>query len=145
MFDNTIEALYPVRKGASMKFPLYSTRISAGFPSPADDYIDSSLDLNELLIRHPSATFFVTVSGDSMIDAGIHSGDILIVDRAEAPVDRSIVIAVVNGELTVKRLVRQGEAVFLAPENPSYEPIAVTQEMQFEIWGVVLHVIHTPV
>ncbi len=141
--DGSIESVHPADIKTSVRLPLFVTKISAGFPSPADDYIESKLDLNELLIRHPAATFFVKVSGDSMINAGIHHGDLLIVDRAEAPVNKSIVIAVLNGELTVKRLIKDKEAVYLMPENPQYDRITVTPEMEFEVWGVVVHVIHT--
>jgi len=127
----------------SRELPLFSARVPAGFPSPADDYIDRALDLNEHLIRHPAATFFVRVSGDSMVGAGIHPGDILVVDRAEEPSHGKIIIAALNGELTVKRLSRHHDRIYLTPENPVYAPIEVTSEMQFEVWGVVVHVIHT--
>ncbi len=123
-------------------FPLFLSAIPAGFPSPADDYIDRKLDLNELLIRHPAATFFVRVAGDSMVGAGIHSGDILVVDRALPAEHNRVVIAAVNGELTVKRLSKQNGKLYLLPENDGFEPIEVTNEMQFEIWGVVAHVVH---
>jgi len=123
--------------------PFFIARVPAGFPSPADDYIDRSLDLNEFLVRHPAATFFIRVSGDSMTGAGIFSGDILVVDRAEQAGHNSIVIAELNGELTVKRLVYEEGVPYLVPENPAYQPIRVTEAMNFEIWGVVLHVIHS--
>ena len=124
------------------RVPLYLTPVVAGFPSPAEDYIEGKLDLNKYLIKHPAATFFVRVSGDSMIGAGIHPGDILIVDRALEPADKKIVIAVINGELTVKRIRITGEKVTLVPENKNYEPIRVEEEMDFEIWGIVTNVIH---
>ena len=139
---NSIGAIYRLQSKSSLRLPLFIDRISAGFPSPADDYIDKTLDLNELLIRHPAATFFVRVSGNSMIDAGIHPGDILIVDRAEEAVNNRIVIAVLNGELTVKRLRKENNSLYLVPENDQYNPIEITHEMQFEVWGVVIHVIH---
>lgn len=123
--------------------PLFIARISAGFPSPADDFIDKNLDLNEHLIRHPAATFFVRVEGNSMINAGINSGDLLIVDRALEPADNKIVIAVLNGELTVKRIRKVGDRLFLQPENPAYKPIEVSTDAQFEVWGVVTNVIHS--
>lgn len=116
--------------------------VAAGFPSPADDYLEGKLDLNQHLIKHPAATFFVRVAGDSMIDAGIHPGDILIVDRALEPADKKVVIAVVEGELTVKRIRMTRGRVFLAPENEHYPPIPIGAEMNFEIWGVVTTVIH---
>lgn len=138
-----IGSIHPPGLKEPISFPLFVARIPAGFPSPADDYIDAWLDLNELLIKHPSATFFVKVSGDSMIDAGIRPGDTLIVDRAKTAANNSIIIAALNGELTVKRLVKNDGAVYLAAENPGYNQIEVKPEMQFEVWGVVIHVIHT--
>ncbi len=122
--------------------PLYSNRVAAGFPSLVDDAIESHLDLNQYLIQRPSTSFFVRVEGDSMIDAGIHENDILIVDRSLKPLDGKIIIAVVNNELTVKRLELKQQTVRLLPENPRYRPIDITEEMDFRIWGVVIHVIH---
>ena len=130
----------PVQEGV---YPLFSTRISAGFPSPADDYIENALDLNEHLIKHPAATFFVRVTGESMTGAGISSGDMLIVDRSVTAVNGSIIVALLNGEFTVKRLVKRGSAIHLYPENPVYEPIEITKGSEFEVWGVVIHVIHS--
>lgn len=125
-----------------LSFPLLESLIPAGFPSIAEDYIDRALNLNELLIQHPAATFFVRVSGDSMINAGIKSHDILIVDRAVTPTNNRIVIARIDGELTVKRLRLEGDRIFLCPENPAYEPLIITPSMDFEVWGVVTCVIH---
>ncbi len=124
--------------------PLYVGRVSAGFPSPADDYIEGQLDLNQHLIRHPAATFFVRVDGDSMIDAGIHPGDILIVDRALEPKDKNVVIANINGELTVKRIRIKYKKLLLMPENEKYPPIPIPADMDFQVWGVVTYVIHEP-
>lgn len=125
------------------RLPLYQTSVSAGFPSPAEDEVDQELDLNELLIKHPVATFFLKVSGDSMIKAGIHNGDILVVDRSLSPGNGKVVIAAVNGELTVKRLQMRGKRVLLVPENDAYPILEVTEEMDFRIWGVVTNVIHS--
>jgi DNA polymerase V len=122
--------------------PLFSCSVSAGFPSPADDHMDCKLDLNEHLIKHPSATFFARASGDSMEGAGIYDGDLLIVDRSLDPINGKIVIAVLNGELTVKRYVAQGDEAFLWPENNKYKPIKITQDSEVLIWGVVTNVIH---
>jgi len=122
--------------------PLFMVPVAAGFPSPAEDYMEGRLDLNRHLIKHPAATFFVRVSGDSMIDAGIHPGDILIVDRSLEPADRKVVIAVVQGELTVKRIRRLKGKIVLMPENEKYKPLPIDAEMNFEIWGVVTAVIH---
>ncbi len=122
--------------------PFYQHTVSAGFPSPADDYIEDRLDLNELLIKHPSATFFLKVSGSSMIKAGIHHNDILIVDRSIEPSHGKIVIASVNGELTVKRLSRSQNKIELVAENDDYPSIDITEEMELVFWGVVTNVIH---
>jgi DNA polymerase V len=111
--------------------------VSAGFPSPADDYLERDLDLNEYFIRHESATFFVRVSGDSMERAGILDNDVLVVDKSLEPRDGAIVIAVIDGELTVKRLRRRNGEVQLVPENPNYQPITILPEQEFLIWGVV--------
>ncbi|HVF56248.1 MAG TPA: translesion error-prone DNA polymerase V autoproteolytic subunit [Pyrinomonadaceae bacterium] len=123
--------------------PLFMTAVSAGFPSPAEDYVEGRLDLNRHLIRHPVATFYVRVSGDSMIDAGIHPGSILIVDRAVEADDGDIVIARINDELCVKRLRIQDGRVWLIPENELYQPIEVIDGMDFEVWGRVMHSIRS--
>ncbi len=125
-----------------LPLPLYINEVPAGFPSPADGYMDDALDLNELLITHPAATFFIRVSGTSMQEANIHSGDILVVDRAKEAKHRDIAIAVLNGEFTVKRILKKGKQVFLAPENPKFQPIEVKEGEDFQIWGVVTYVIH---
>jgi DNA polymerase V len=138
-----VEAIYGHEKGKVCKRPLYVARVSAGFPSPADDYLEGRLDLNAHLVQHPAATFFVRVSGDSMIQAGIHTGDILIVDRSLEPADKNVVIAAIDGELTVKRIRMKDKKLLLVPENEEYETIAVDAEREFEVWGVVTHVIHS--
>lgn len=125
-----------------LPLPLFLANVQAGFPSPAEDYLDKTLDLNELLISHPAATFFVRVMGDSMQNAGILSGDVLIVDRSLEALENSIVIAVVNGEFTVKRLLKRDGRIFLAPENPSYPILEIMPESDFQVWGVVTYVIH---
>ncbi|WP_300672160.1 translesion error-prone DNA polymerase V autoproteolytic subunit [Desulfoluna sp.] len=122
--------------------PLFMGKVAAGFPSPADDYVEGTLDLNTYLIKHPAATFFVRVAGDSMIGAGIHPDDLLIVDRSLEPRDRKVVIAVVGGDLTVKRFRRRGDRVFLEAENEAYAPMEMTDEMGFQVWGVVTSVVH---
>ena len=123
--------------------PLYQQPVAAGFPSPAEDHIDSKLDLNRHYIKNPAATFYVRVDGDSMIGAGIHSGDLLIVDRSIEPVPGKVVIAVINGEHTVKRLRREGNHVLLVAENADYPPIMVSELQELHIWGVVTEVIHS--
>ena len=122
--------------------PFFISRIPAGFPSPAADYSDDGLDLNDLVIRHPAATFFVRVEGESMLGAGIHPGDMLVVARAEIPADQSVVVAVLNGEFTVKRIYHKDGTLSLVSENERMPPIRLSEEMEFEVWGVVTYVIH---
>ena len=141
--DQTIARIYSFEKRTKVVRPLFLSGVSAGFPSPADDYIDRDLDLNEHLITNPAATFFVRVAGDSMTGAGINNNDILIVDRSVAPVSGKIVIAVINGELTVKRLIKTESSCRLVAENPDYSDIEITGEMELEIWGVATSAIHT--
>ncbi len=123
--------------------PLFLSRISAGFPSPADDYVESRLSLDEHFVPRPEATFFLRVQGDSMIGAGIHDGDLLIVDKSLEPRHGSIVIAEVHGELTVKRLHHKAGKIALLAENPAYRAIPICEESQLVIWGVVTEVVHT--
>jgi len=125
-----------------LSIPLFGCKISAGFVSPADDHLEKYIDLNELLIHRPAATFMLRVEGDSMIGAGIHDGDLLIVDKSVTPVDGSIVIAVVDGGMTVKRLKKTPDKVLLMPENKAYSPIEITEDVDMSIWGCVRHVVH---
>ncbi|HHF7368227.1 TPA: LexA family protein [Legionella bozemanae] len=127
---------------AVYQLPVFASKIQAGFPSPADDYIEGYLDLNSKFIKHPSATFVLQATGDSMVDAGIFSGDWLLVDRSIEPSDGRIVIAAVNGELTVKRLSNKGGTIQLLPANSKFKPIDITQECEMVIWGVVTLVLH---
>ena len=131
-----------IKPDHSMKRPLFISPVKAGFPSPAEDHVDKKLDLNELLIKHPAATFFVRVSGDSMMDAGIRSGDLLVVDKSLEASDGHIVVAILNDEFTVKRLSKHHGQVFLCPENETYKKIEITEEDRFSVWGVVTSVIH---
>ena len=141
--DNSIAEIYSFDRKKPIARPLFSCGVSAGFPSPADDYIDRNLDLNELMIANPAATFFVRVAGDSMIGAGINHDDILVVDRSLSPVSGKVVIAILNGELTVKRLMKTENSCRLVAENPAYDPIELVEENECEIWGVVTYVIHS--
>lgn len=122
--------------------PLFLSPVQAGFPSPAEDCMEGPLDLHEHLVRHKSATFFLRVSGQSMIKAGIFDGDLLVVDRIITPGHNKVVIAALDGELTVKRLVRRNGRVLLVPENPDYPEIDITEHEYVHIWGVVTYVIH---
>ena len=137
-----IDAVYVPDLSTRYALPIFLGRLPAGFPSPADDYLEGKLDLNRHLIKHPAATFFVRVTGDSMIGAGIHSGDLLVVDRSLEPADKNVVVAVLDGELTVKRLFKQNGVLRLLPENLNYQPIEITAQQTIEIWGVVTSVIH---
>ncbi len=129
-------------KSAIKELPLYSDLISAGFPSPAEDYIDKKLDLNEYLIKNRPATFLVKVNGNSMINSGIYDGDILVVDRSAEPANNKIVIGVIDGEFTVKRIIKKAKKLFLQPENENFKPIEITEDMDFKIWGIVTFAIH---
>lgn len=113
-----------------------------GFPSPAANYMKKGLDLNEFFIKHPSATFYLRVSGDAMLGAGIHSEDILIVDRALKPTDDRVVIVILNGEFIVRRLRLTKNKIRLIPDNDNFQPIEIKEESDFQIWGVVTGVIH---
>lgn len=124
------------------KLPFFLSSVEAGFPSAVHDYMEGALDLNQLMVKHPAATFFVRAAGDSMQGAAIHPGDILVVDRALEPSSGKIVLAVVNGEFTVKRFIKKGESVYLTPENERYKPLKITAAMDFQVWGVVTWVIH---
>ena len=126
----------------SYTIPLYSSHVSAGFPSPADDDIEESLDLNQHLIKHPAATFFLLVSGDSMEGAGIYDGDLLVVDKSLEASNQKIVIVALEGQLTVKRLVKKNDQVWLYPENTNYQPMLLTDQQDITVWGVVTNVIH---
>lgn len=120
--------------------PMFSDLVPCGFPSPAQDYVERRIDLNELLVQHPSATYFVKSSGDSMRDAGIGEGDMLIIDSSRNANHGDIVIAAVDGEFTVKRL-QLHPIVMLKPENPAYRPIMIGSEDNLEIFGVVTYIV----
>jgi DNA polymerase V len=125
-----------------LSFPFFEAGVPAGFPSPADDYLESSLNLEELLVPRPSSTFFIRVKGDSMKGAGIFSGDILVVDRSLNAKPGDVVVALWNGEFTVKRLIKKETGYFLAPENPRYPLFPLSDDAEFQIWGVVTFAIH---
>lgn len=132
----------PALRAAFSPLPLFGHKVPAGFPSPADDYVEDRLDLNQLLVQNKYATFFLRVRGDSMVNAGIHDGDIIVVDRSAEAVDRSIVVAAVDGELTVKRLILRNGVTELHAENPKYSPIRFRDGQELTIWGVVTSAIH---
>lgn len=132
--------------GRSVELPLFLARLPAGFPSPAEDHLEQALDISDYLIKRKKTTFFMAVVGDSMIGAGIHDGDLLVIDRAERAGDRAIVVARINDEFCVKRLRIIEGRPWLYSENDAYEPVAITEAMDFEIWGRVTHSItsHCP-
>ncbi|WP_338330639.1 translesion error-prone DNA polymerase V autoproteolytic subunit [Commensalibacter sp. Nvir] len=125
-----------------IELPYVEIPVHAGFPSPADDYIESRLDLLEHLIHHPSSTYYIKVSGDSMMDYGIFDGDLLIVDRSLEPRQGDIVIAALDGELTCKSLAIEHDIPYLKSGNPNYPPIRITNK-EIYIWGVIIHTIHS--
>ncbi|WP_028534460.1 LexA family protein [Paludibacterium yongneupense] len=127
---------------SELSLPVFASRVPAGSPVPADELRESDIDLNTFLVHHPGQTFMVTVKGDSMRDAAINDGDLLLVDRALPPRHGKVVVAVLNGELTVKRLELGKTGMRLMPENPDYAPIEVAEDASLFIWGVVTRVIH---
>lgn len=138
-----VERVLRFVKERENQLPLYASGVSAGFPSPADDYLEGVLDLNAHLIREPNATFFVRANGESMIGAGIHDGDLLVVDRSVRATDGKVVIVALNGELTVKRFRKEKGKSWLMPENPKFNPILLKEEDETHLWGVVTSVIHS--
>ena len=127
-----------------LELPLAGTAIAAGFPSPAEEYVEIALDLNKELIKHPASTFYARVKGDSMVDAGIQDGDLLVIDKALEPKEGSIAVCYLDGEFTVKRLAVREECVYLMPANAEFKPIKITEENDFLVWGLVAYVIHKP-
>ena len=127
--------------GGELFLPVLSAGISAGFPSPAMDFMDVSIDLNQLMIKHPSATFFGRVQGNSMLDAGISDGDLLVIDRSLSPSNNKIAVCFIDGEFTIKRIQKEVDCCWLLPANEKYKPIKVTAENDFIVWGIVTHVI----
>ena len=125
-----------------MNLPLLGDSVSAGFPSPADDYTEQNIDLNEHLIRNPFSTFFLRVKGDSMINSGIHSHDLIIVDKSLIAKPGNIVIAMIDGEFTVKRLEKKNNELYLKSENDSYPDFNFKNYSEIQIWGVVIYSIH---
>lgn len=126
---------------SELRIPFIPDGVSAGFPSPAADFMENNIDLNKELSENPLATFYIKVKGNSMIDAGINDKDVLIVDRSIEPQDNKIAICFIDGEFTVKRIKLEKDCLYLMPENSSYTPIKVTEENQLIIWGIVTYVI----
>lgn len=126
---------------SEIKIPLIQDGVSAGFPSPAQDFMENSIDLNKELSENPLATFYIRVSGNSMVDAGIDDKDVLVVDRSLEAADKKVAICFIDGEFTVKRLKLEKDSLYLMPENKNYEPIKVSEENNFIIWEIVTYVI----
>lgn len=133
--------IYSAGIDSELDLPFVEQGISAGFPSPADDFLDISIDLNKELIKNPSATFYGRVKGDSMKDAGLENGDLLIIDKSIEPVDNKIAVCFIDGEFTVKRIKIEASIIWLIAENEAYKPIKVTKNNEFVIWGIVTTVI----
>ncbi len=125
----------------SLEIPLFENGISAGFPSPADDFLDTSIDLNKELIKNTSTTFFAKVKGSSMIGAGINDGDLLIIDKSITPKSNDIAVCFIDGDFTVKRIDITKDIIWLVAENKAYKPIKVTADNDFTIWGIVTNII----
>lgn len=140
--ESLIEPVLRFVKNKGYQLPLYGSKVAAGIPSFADDHVEAQIDLNEYLVKNPSNTFLVRVTGQSMIDAGIHENDILVVDRSINPTDGRIVIAALNGNLTVKKFHKKNHQLFLLPENKNFKAIEIKEDHDIYIWGVVTNVIH---
>jgi DNA polymerase V len=139
---SNVKVLLPVGDAVDISLPIFTSRVQAGFPSPADDHLEDTLDLNTHLIRHKESTFFVRSQGESMLGAGIHPGDILVVDKSLIAKSGKIVIAMVDGEFTVKRLNKYKGKITLKAENPEFKDIVINEGSELIIWGVVTSVIH---
>lgn len=133
---------WKTQKSEAFQIPFYASLLHAGFPSPADDYKENILDLNDLVIQHSNATFYVRVRGDSMQGAGIEAGDVVVVDRAITAKHNAVIVALINGEFTLKRLYHKDHVTLLLPENPLYKVIEIVEGMEFQVWGVVTYCIH---
>ena len=141
MSASPIIDIFTADVSSSLPLPYSDQGIQAGFPSPADNYITETIDLNVELVRHPAATFYGRVNGDSMIDEGITTGDILIIDRSLEPMNGDLAVCSIDGEFTLKRIKFERNRVWLIPANEMYDPILVTSENKFSVWGVVTHTI----
>ena len=137
--DGSVAGVFLPDRSTKLSRPLIMWRVSAGFPSPAEDYVEGRIDLNRDLIKHPLATFYIRVDGDSMVDAGILPGSLLVVDRAAEVHEGHVVVARINDELTVKRFSTDGARILLVPANREYETIEITEGTDFEIWGRVVY------
>ena len=126
---------------SDLKLPFIKEGVSAGFPSPATDFMENNIDLNKELSKNPLATFYIKVKGNSMVNAGINNKDILVVDRSLEPKNNKIAVCFIDGEFTVKRIKVEKDGLYLMPENKNYQPIKVTEENNLIVWGIVTYVI----
>ena len=133
--------IHPSDQSLELSLPYADGGIKAGFPSPAQDYMESAIDLNKELIKHPASTFYGRVKGDSMIDANVHDGDILVIDKSLEPQNGDMAVCFIDGEYTLKRFQKDKQGAWLLPSNDKYPPIRVTEDNEFIIWGVVTFVI----
>jgi DNA polymerase V len=134
---------YPCSTKTNLRLPYISNGISAGFPSPAMDFEDTTIDINKELIKNPSSTFFGRVKGHSMRDAGIFDNDLLVIDKSLQISNNKIAVCYIDGEFTIKRVIIEKDCVWLKPENNSFKPIKVTPDSDFIVWGIVIHVIRS--
>ncbi len=141
LYAGNIIDIFSAVTETELELPFVGSGISAGFPSPALDFSDISIDLNKYLIKHPAATFYGRIKGESLKNAGINSGDLLIIDRSIEPVNGKIAVCYIDGEFTAKRIKIEKENVLLIAENEDYQPIKVSKDNDFLIWGIVTHVI----
>ncbi|WP_417853812.1 LexA family protein [Xanthomarina gelatinilytica] len=141
LYNTATITFFQADVSSELELPYVVNGISAGFPSPADDFLDINIDLNKHLIKNPSTTFYGRVKGDSMKDAGIHDGDLLIIDKSLEPTNNKIAVCFIDGEFTVKRISIEKDVVWLIAENKNYEPIKVTKDNDLVIWGIVTTVI----
>lgn len=133
--------IFPIDQASELNLMYAGSQISAGFPSPAEDYLEPALDLNKALIKNPSATFYGRVKGFSMRDAGVDDGDLLVIDKSLKYHSGALAVCYINGEFTLKRIKMQSDGLFLMPANPDYQPIRVREEDDFTVWGIVTYII----
>lgn len=131
--------IFKAETATELHLPIADEGIKAGFPSPAQDFMDLAIDLNKELVKHPASTFYGRVKGDSMIDAGIYDGDILIIDKSLDPKDGDMAVCYIDGEFTIKYIKIEKNAIDLIPANNNYKPVTVTPENEFQIWGIVTY------
>lgn len=135
-------SFYVMKNAKLSSVPVLADAVPAGFPSPAEDYLDIDLNLHDYLVRNPASTFCVRISGDSMASDNIKNGDVMVVDRALDPTNNSIVLAILNGEFTIKRIKKRADELYLIPDNEQYQPMKITKDVDFQVWGVVTFIIH---